>query len=212
MSTSTNHCVWWSTSVSLRAAEWSIKMNPTRTPTTNPSFVFAPHHHVRLGRINPFVSSWNTGSKPCFLLFHWLLDCTTPWCANSKIHQNSALQVGWFPLYSHTKHNTHIILLCRWFHAHWPIQFLIAGPIIFTGWALGHQTSTDLEGGHFQDPHQQMGLALLILYILQLTIGTIVHFFKFPTTFHGHRPPHSYFHVILGLAIIILAQCQVCYT
>ena len=98
----------------------------------------------------------------------------------------------------------------RWFHAHWPIQALIAGPVILAGWCLGHQTSTLLQEGHYQDPHQKIGLTLLILYVLQLTIGAFVHFFKFPTIFRDRRPPHSYFHIIFGLVIIILAQYQVC--
>jgi len=99
----------------------------------------------------------------------------------------------------------------KWFHAHWPIQFLIAGPIIFAGCALGHQTTSMLETGHFQDPHQKIGLSLLILYVVQLSIGVFVHFFKLPELFRGYRPPHSYFHVFLGLTIIILAQYQVHY-
>jgi len=99
----------------------------------------------------------------------------------------------------------------KWFYAHWTFQFLIAAPVIFAGWALGHQTSSLLEAGHYIDIHQKIGLALIILYVLQLTIGALVHYFKFPTTFRGHRPPHSYFHVFFGLVIIILAQYQVHY-
>lgn len=105
-----------------------------------------------------------------------------------------------------------MITSCRWFHVHWPIQFLIASPIIFAGCALGHQTTTLLESEHFQDTHQKIGLSLLILYVLQLCLGAIVHYFKFPAVFSGRRPPHSYLHVVLGLAIILLAQYQVCAT
>jgi len=99
----------------------------------------------------------------------------------------------------------------KWFYAHWIIQFVIAGPVIFAGWALGHQTSTFLGAGHFIDPHQKMGLALIILYVLQLAIGVLVHFFKFPKLLRGHRAPHNYLHVIFGLAIFILAQYDVHY-
>ncbi|KAH9478767.1 Cytochrome b561 and DOMON domain-containing protein [Psilocybe cubensis] len=99
----------------------------------------------------------------------------------------------------------------KWFWAHWIIQFLIAGPVIFTGWALGYKTTNELETPHFTDPHQKVGLALLILYVVQMALGAIVHFFKLPSIFRGHRPPHSYLHVLVGLAIFILAQWQVHY-
>jgi len=99
----------------------------------------------------------------------------------------------------------------KWFYVHWIIQFLVAGPVIFVGWSLGYKTSTSLQAGHFQDRHQKIGLALIILYVLQLAIGASVHFFKFPTILRGHRAPHNYFHVFFGLAIFGLAQYNVHY-
>ena len=139
-----------------------------RTPTTNlPIF----SHHTRLGCTYSFVPYWSARSEPWSPLLYWFLDFATHWCASSRIHQNFALQVGFLP-------SNQIFLSltsCRWFHAHCPIQLLITGPVIFAGWALGHQTTTRQE--HFQDPHQKIGLALLILYVLQLTIGAFVHFF-----------------------------------
>jgi len=99
----------------------------------------------------------------------------------------------------------------KWFHAHWPIQLFIAAPIIFAGWALGKQTTAMLETPDYQDTHQKIGLCLLILFVLQLAFGAFAHFFKFSTFFHGHRAPHSYFHVAFGLIIILLAQYQVNY-
>ncbi|KAF8155491.1 hypothetical protein B0H34DRAFT_849806 [Crassisporium funariophilum] len=99
----------------------------------------------------------------------------------------------------------------KWFYAHWSIQFIIAGPVILVGWSLGYKTSTMLEQGHFKDPHQKMGMALLIMYILQLALGAFVHFAKFPSLFRGYRAPHNYLHVVLGLVIFIVAQYQVHY-
>ncbi|PPR01959.1 hypothetical protein CVT26_008741 [Gymnopilus dilepis] len=99
----------------------------------------------------------------------------------------------------------------RWFWVHWIIQLVITAPIIGYGWALGYRTTTAYELGHFKDPHEKVGLALLILYCIQVLVGTVAHFFKLPSLFRGHRPPHSYFHAILGLAIIALAQWQVHY-
>lgn len=177
-------------------------MNLPRHP--QPTFLCFSHH-VRFRPNVSFEPYWSACSEPCSPLFNWFLDFTTLWCASSKIHQNLALQVG-FLLSS----NEQILTTIRWFYAHWTIQLLIAGPIIFTGWSYGHQTASLLETGHFVDTHQKIGLSLLILYVLQLTIGAFVHFFKFSTIFRGHRPPHSYFHIFFGLAIVILAQYQVC--
>jgi len=58
---------------------------------------------------------------------------------------------------------------------------------------------------------QKIGLALLILYLIQLFVGLFIHFVKIPF-FHGHRPPQNYFHAILGLAIIALAAYQVSFS
>lgn len=98
----------------------------------------------------------------------------------------------------------------RWWTAHWIIQFLISGPVIFAGWALGYKTTAELQQGHFQDHHEKIGLSLLCLYLAQILLGVIVHFLKFPSTFKG-RAPHNYIHILLGLAIIALAQYQVHY-
>lgn len=98
----------------------------------------------------------------------------------------------------------------RWWTAHWIIQFLISGPVIFAGWALGYKTTAQLQLGQFIDHHEKIGLSLLILYLTQILLGVMVHFFKFPSTFHS-RAPHNYIHILLGLAIIALAQYQVHY-
>ncbi|KAF8175535.1 hypothetical protein BJ912DRAFT_1024479 [Pholiota molesta] len=99
----------------------------------------------------------------------------------------------------------------RWFWAHSFIQLVISAPVIFVGWALGHKTTTVFGTGHFKDPHQKMGLALLILYVLQLCLGTFAHSVKFSTLFRGHRAPHAYLHAVLGLVIFACAQWQVHY-
>jgi len=97
-----------------------------------------------------------------------------------------------------------------WFWPHAIIQFLIAGPVIFAGWALAHQAVNIVPGQNFNDKHKKIGLALLVLYALQLCLGMTIHFFKMPFM-GGHRPPQNYFHAILGLSIIALAFYQVHY-
>ncbi|THH03409.1 hypothetical protein EW145_g6277 [Phellinidium pouzarii] len=97
-----------------------------------------------------------------------------------------------------------------WFWAHSIIQFLIAGPVIFAGWAFGYQSTAALNtGGHFFDRHKRIGLALLLLYLVQVFLGTIIHFFKSPRSFSGRRPPQNYIHAIIGLTTIALAFYQV---
>jgi len=99
-----------------------------------------------------------------------------------------------------------------WFRAHLVIQLFLSGPVIFAGWYYGYQTTKLLELGNFQDPHEKMGLALLILYVIQLVIGLFTHFVKLRSPFGpGTRPPQNYFHVLLGLVILALAASQVHY-
>ncbi|KAJ8075840.1 hypothetical protein PM082_021472 [Marasmius tenuissimus] len=100
----------------------------------------------------------------------------------------------------------------RWFSMHAAFQTFVAGPVIFTGWYYGWKSAEELQTGHFIDPHQKMGLALLILYVAQLLVGIFVHWVKTPSPFGtGTRPPQNYFHGFLGLAIFVLAASQVHY-
>jgi len=100
----------------------------------------------------------------------------------------------------------------RWFWGHAVLQLVVAGPVIFAGWKLGHDLANELEGfATLHDPHQNIGIALLALYVTQLLLGTIIHFVKMQGLFRGHRPPQNYLHVALGLAILALAAYQVHY-
>ncbi|KAJ3977943.1 hypothetical protein EV361DRAFT_762368, partial [Lentinula raphanica] len=100
----------------------------------------------------------------------------------------------------------------RWFPVHFVVQLLLSGPVIFAAWYYGWKTSNVLGLGHFLDPHQKMGLVLLILYVVQLFLGLFTHFIKLRSPFGpGTRPPQNYFHVFLGLVILILAAEQVHY-
>jgi len=98
-----------------------------------------------------------------------------------------------------------------WFWGHAVMQLVISGPVIFAGWAMGHQLANQLGLQSLFDPHQKIGIALLALYVTQLLLGTIIHFVKMPGLFRGHRPPQNYLHVALGLAILALAAYQVHY-
>lgn len=53
---------------------------------------------------------------------------------------------------------------------------------------------------------QNLGFALLVMYGAQLVLGGIIHWFK-PK--RPGRPPQNYFHVFLGLLIIVLSFYQV---
>ncbi|KAL0579718.1 hypothetical protein V5O48_002282 [Marasmius crinis-equi] len=99
-----------------------------------------------------------------------------------------------------------------WFPIHLAFQLFIAGPVIFTGWYYGWKTANELGFPHFSDPHEKMGLSLLILYVVQLLGGLFIHWVKTPSPFGvGTRPPQNYFHGFLGLAIFVLAASQVHY-
>ena len=94
----------------------------------------------------------------------------------------------------------------RWFYAHSFIQLVISGPVIWAGWSHGYNTAGD---PHFTDIHGKIGLALLILYTVQLVWGLVIHFFKTTSLFKGHRPPQNHFHIILGIIVLCLAHFQV---
>lgn len=70
-------------------------------------------------------------------------------------------------------------------------------------------TTSQLAQPHFVDPHQKMGLVLLILYILQVVLGAFIHYVKIPSLSRGHRPLQNYLHAILGLVIFVIAASQV---
>ncbi|KAG9025953.1 hypothetical protein FS837_004769 [Tulasnella sp. UAMH 9824] len=63
----------------------------------------------------------------------------------------------------------------KWFTAHWFVQFIISGPIIISGWFIAYNFVPE---SHFRDNHTRVGLLLLLLYIVQMLLGTIIHFFK----------------------------------
>jgi hypothetical protein len=121
----------------------------------------------------------------------------------------------------------------NWFYFHVAFQFFIAGPIIMAGFAMGYkavqQTISSGSGvTNWSDAHmvsitahtevmsmmvhllQQTGLALFILYFVQITLGLFSHLIKFPSSrFLLHRSPQQLLHIALGLAIIGLAFYQV---
>ncbi|KAJ7151959.1 hypothetical protein C8R46DRAFT_1121630 [Mycena filopes] len=99
----------------------------------------------------------------------------------------------------------------HWFWPHAIMNFFVTAPLILTGFALGYQTTTTSGLPHFTDPHQKVGLALLIMYLVQVSLGAFIHWIKFPFRFPGGRHPQNYLHAVLGLAIIALASWQTHY-
>jgi len=99
----------------------------------------------------------------------------------------------------------------HWFWPHAIMNFLITGPLIFYAFALGYQTTTMAGTPHFSDPHQKVGRALLIMYIVQVVLGAFIHWVKIPFRFPGGRHPQNYLHALLGLSIIALASWQTHY-
>jgi hypothetical protein len=108
------------------------------------------------------------------------------------------------------------------------VNFVITGPLVFTGFALGYQTTSMGGELHFVDPHQvrstvnsrkkfafdqehtqKVGLALLVMYVIQVFLGAFIHWVKLPFRFPGGRHPQNYLHAILGLATVALATWQV---
>lgn len=96
----------------------------------------------------------------------------------------------------------------RWWYVHWIINFLVACPLILVAWAMGNAAHGNT--GHAQTtPHGKVGYIVIWLYIGQLFLGLVIHYVKIPVPFLGHRPPQNFFHALLGLAILALANYQV---
>ncbi|KAF8504109.1 hypothetical protein JB92DRAFT_2968863 [Gautieria morchelliformis] len=94
----------------------------------------------------------------------------------------------------------------KWYTGHWVIQAALAGPTVVAGIILGFK-ATDQAGISFTTKHQNVGIALLVLYFVQCFLGAFIHFVKIP--FRFKRPPQNYGHAILGLTILALALYQV---
>jgi hypothetical protein len=94
-----------------------------------------------------------------------------------------------------------------WFKGHWILQFGIGGLIIFIGVMLGIGAVSSANSIHFDSIHKKWGIVIFALYLIQCSLGAVIHFVK-PKTFVG-RPPQNYLHAVLGLLIIGLAFFQV---
>ncbi|THH02975.1 hypothetical protein EW145_g6640 [Phellinidium pouzarii] len=94
----------------------------------------------------------------------------------------------------------------NWFYYHWITQVVLSIPVIVTGWALGPLAVSTQGVGHADDVHKILGLLLLPLYIIQLLLGTYVHFRKLP--YPKRHPPRSFVHGIWGILTIGLAFFQ----
>ncbi|KAH6913840.1 hypothetical protein BKA70DRAFT_646269 [Coprinopsis sp. MPI-PUGE-AT-0042] len=96
-----------------------------------------------------------------------------------------------------------------WFKFHWIIQFVLGGLAGVIGIILGKVAVSNRGGGDISSTHKRVGVGLLALYILQVALGAIIHFFK-PKSWGkgGPRPIQNYIHAILGVLIIALALFQ----
>ncbi|KAL8292516.1 hypothetical protein RQP46_001128 [Phenoliferia psychrophenolica] len=98
-----------------------------------------------------------------------------------------------------------------WFPAHAALN-LLAAVLVIAGFALGY---TNNLGPHFHDTHTKCGLALLILVLLQVLLGSVAHRVKaspsptarFPTL--SGKSPVRLVHIVLGIAIIALGFFQI---
>ncbi|OCH88654.1 CBD9-like protein [Obba rivulosa] len=97
-----------------------------------------------------------------------------------------------------------------WFQGHWVVQFLFALPVIVAGVALGIAAVAKEGVPHVDDDHKRWGIALFVLYFVQITLGAVVHSIKPSSwTVERKRPLQNYFHALLGLLIIGIAFYQV---
>ncbi|KAH9901153.1 hypothetical protein C8Q73DRAFT_232853 [Cubamyces lactineus] len=96
----------------------------------------------------------------------------------------------------------------RWLSAHWVLSVLLGIPAVCVGWALGPLVVAQEGMAHFVSVHQICGVILLLLYIVEVALGTIVHVRRKDGAPSAH-PPRNVGHVFLGLAMFGLAIFQV---
>ncbi|EJD42282.1 CBD9-like protein [Auricularia subglabra TFB-10046 SS5] len=95
-----------------------------------------------------------------------------------------------------------------WFRAHAVVQGWLTFPIMVVAFAFATSAVEQRGAAHYDDFHKRLGLALFILYLLQVLFGSIVHFVK-PRSAAARRPLQNYAHAVVGLVIIGLAYAQV---
>lgn len=94
-----------------------------------------------------------------------------------------------------------------WFTAHWILQWPVTGTFIIIGFALAVNEVNRIKSGQLNSTHKKWGLVLILLYIVQCSLGGIIHFVK--SSKAVRRPPQNYGHAVLGLIIISLSFWQV---
>ncbi|PVF97041.1 hypothetical protein CPB86DRAFT_707983 [Serendipita vermifera] len=94
-----------------------------------------------------------------------------------------------------------------WFTAHWILQWPVTTVLIVIGFALGVSEVNKRGSGQLNSPHKKWGLVLVLLYIVQCSLGGVIHFFKPKKA--TKRPPQNYTHAVIGLLIIALSFWQV---
>jgi len=94
----------------------------------------------------------------------------------------------------------------KWFYYHWFIQVVISIPVVVIGWTLGPLAVAEQGAKHASDAHKAIGILLFPLYIIQLCLGTFIHFFKKP--YPRRHPPQNFVHGGLGIIIVILGFVQ----
>ncbi|KAH8117435.1 hypothetical protein DFH11DRAFT_1687438 [Phellopilus nigrolimitatus] len=95
----------------------------------------------------------------------------------------------------------------NWFHYHWETQVVFSIPVVVVGWALGPLAVAAQGATHADDAHKICGILLFPLYIIQLCLGTFIHFFK--PLYPRKHPPQNFVHGGLGIAIIGLAFFEI---
>ncbi|KAH7877682.1 uncharacterized protein C8R40DRAFT_1226448 [Lentinula edodes] len=88
-----------------------------------------------------------------------------------------------------------------WFKIHKTLNYVIALPIILVGWTLGPFAVFNARATHFSDAHQICGVLILVLYLLQLSLGRYIHARRGLPNRAVHAPSNI-LHVFWGLVVI----------
>lgn len=85
-----------------------------------------------------------------------------------------------------------------------------AFPLVIIAFALGVTAVNKNGSGHTNDTHKQWGVAIFVLYLFQISLGGVIHFFKLRTAAIRGRSVQNYFHAVFGIFLIGVSFYQVC--
>ncbi|KAJ3867576.1 hypothetical protein EV359DRAFT_34210 [Lentinula novae-zelandiae] len=206
----------------LQPTVWDSNLNPANTlsfsiPLDNSQWVFKPEKNASFEQLiwaygmtrpaspDPHTTIYGHYAAGMLLLNLEKDIVTSP--EGSLDDTTSSPVISQDPLFYSTHelivlaHGFLITIGMLWFKIHKTLNYVIALPIILGGWTLGPFAVFNARATHFMDAHQICGVLILVLYLLQLSLGRYIHARRGIPNRAVHAPSNI-LHVFWGLVVI----------